>query len=295
MLKTVSAITNAIGALNYKGTWNASTNTPALVSGAGTKGYYYVVSAIGTTTLDGISTWGVGDWAAFNGSVWQRVEGGADLNGVNVSFTGTTSGPTFETNNAAAGVTVSGNSMVADGTDANIDINITPKGTGDVNLPKVDIDSGAIDNTIIGGSVPAAATVTSLTSVADNNISISGLHVRTKALTVVGQSAATAVFTVALGNFSQRVLKLAVVSKLSSGAAGSRSFYRESLIRETGDSLLAENNITNIQGANGTLAFSLSGSTITVTMFSNAPALTNESCEITLEVLSRSPGTITTL
>lgn len=27
MLKTVSSITNAIGALNYKGTWNASTNT----------------------------------------------------------------------------------------------------------------------------------------------------------------------------------------------------------------------------------------------------------------------------
>jgi hypothetical protein len=27
MLKTVSSITNAIGALNHKGTWNASTNT----------------------------------------------------------------------------------------------------------------------------------------------------------------------------------------------------------------------------------------------------------------------------
>jgi len=78
MLKTVSAITNAIGALNYKGTWNASTNTPALASGVGTKGDYYVVSVAGSTTLDGISTWYVGDWAAFNGSVWQRLEGGVD-------------------------------------------------------------------------------------------------------------------------------------------------------------------------------------------------------------------------
>jgi len=34
MLKTVSSITNAIGALNYKGTWNANANTPALASGA---------------------------------------------------------------------------------------------------------------------------------------------------------------------------------------------------------------------------------------------------------------------
>lgn len=90
MLKAVSSITNAVGALNYKGTWNANTNTPTLSSGAGTKGDYYVVSVAGTTTLDGISNWGIGDWAVFNGSVWQRVEGGADLNGVNLSVTGTT-------------------------------------------------------------------------------------------------------------------------------------------------------------------------------------------------------------
>lgn len=88
MLKTVSSIVNAIGALNYKGTWNASTNSPALASSVGTKGDYYVVSTAGTTNLNGISNWGVGDWAAFNGSVWQRVEGGADLNGVNLSATG---------------------------------------------------------------------------------------------------------------------------------------------------------------------------------------------------------------
>lgn len=90
MLKAVSSITNAIGALNYKGAWNATTNSPALASGVGTKGDYYVVGTAGTTTLDGISNWGVGDWAVFNGSVWQRVEGGADLNGVNLSVSGTT-------------------------------------------------------------------------------------------------------------------------------------------------------------------------------------------------------------
>jgi hypothetical protein len=90
MLKTISSITNAIGALNYKGTWNASTNTPTLASGVGTKGDYYVVSVAGSTALDGISNWGVGDLATYNGSVWQRVEGGADLNGVNLSVSGTT-------------------------------------------------------------------------------------------------------------------------------------------------------------------------------------------------------------
>ena len=33
MLKTVSSVANALGAMNYKGTWNASTNTPTLTSG----------------------------------------------------------------------------------------------------------------------------------------------------------------------------------------------------------------------------------------------------------------------
>lgn len=88
MLKSVSSVANAIGALNYKGTWNATTNTPALASGSGTKGDYYQVSVAGSTALDGISNWGVGDVAAFNGTTWQRIEGGADLNGVNLSISG---------------------------------------------------------------------------------------------------------------------------------------------------------------------------------------------------------------
>jgi hypothetical protein len=89
MLKTVSSIANAIGALNYKGTWDANANSPALTSSVGTKGDYYVVSTAGSTNLNGISNWGVGDLATFNGSIWQRVEGGADLNGVNLSVSGT--------------------------------------------------------------------------------------------------------------------------------------------------------------------------------------------------------------
>ena len=76
MLKTVSSVTNAIGALNYKGTWDASTNTPTLVSSVGVKGDYYVVSTAGNTNLNGETLWGVGDWAVFNGSIWQKVDGG---------------------------------------------------------------------------------------------------------------------------------------------------------------------------------------------------------------------------
>lgn len=88
MLKTVSSTTNAIGAVNYVGLWNASTNTPALASGVGRKGDYYVVSVAGSTNLDGISSWGVGDWAVFNGTAWQRLEGGTEINGQSLNITG---------------------------------------------------------------------------------------------------------------------------------------------------------------------------------------------------------------
>jgi len=43
----------------------------------------------GSTAIDGISNWGVGDWITFNGSAWQRIEGGADGNFVALSATGT--------------------------------------------------------------------------------------------------------------------------------------------------------------------------------------------------------------
>jgi hypothetical protein len=76
MLKTASSITNAIGALNYKGTWDAATNNPTLVSSVGTQGDYYVVSVAGTTNLNGTTLWGVGDMAIFNGSIWQKADGG---------------------------------------------------------------------------------------------------------------------------------------------------------------------------------------------------------------------------
>jgi hypothetical protein len=76
------------GDLNYQGAWNASTNTPTLTSSVGTKGYYYVVSVAGTTNLDGITDWQIGDWAIFNGSVWQKVDNTDAVTSVN-GYTGT--------------------------------------------------------------------------------------------------------------------------------------------------------------------------------------------------------------
>jgi hypothetical protein len=88
MLKSVSSVANAIGALNYVGTWNASTNSPTLANGVGTKGDYYVVSVAGSTDLDGETLWGVGDWAVFNGAAWQKLDGGSTANLTGLSLNG---------------------------------------------------------------------------------------------------------------------------------------------------------------------------------------------------------------
>ena len=71
------------GDLNYQGAWNANTNSPTLTSSVGTQGYYYVVSVAGTTNLDGITDWQIGDWAIFNGSIWQKVDNTDAVTSVN--------------------------------------------------------------------------------------------------------------------------------------------------------------------------------------------------------------------
>lgn len=92
----------------------------------------------------------------------------------NVVFTGSFVGitlieaTTLATSAAAAGININGNALGADGTDTNIDINITPKGTGEVNITKVDIDAGAVDGTTLGAAVPASVkgtTVEATTSI----------------------------------------------------------------------------------------------------------------------------------
>jgi hypothetical protein len=65
-----------VGAVHYEGTWNAATNSPSLTNSplGYTKGAYFVVSTLGTTSLDGINEWKVNDIAIFNGTAWQKID-----------------------------------------------------------------------------------------------------------------------------------------------------------------------------------------------------------------------------
>lgn len=83
MLKVAGGGGGAAGAVKYKGTWDASTNTPTLVSSVGNQGDYYVVSVSGNTNLNGITDWVAGDWAIFNGTVWEKVDNTESVVSVN--------------------------------------------------------------------------------------------------------------------------------------------------------------------------------------------------------------------
>jgi len=77
-----------LGALKYQGTWDANANSPTLASSVGTQGYYYVVSVAGSTNLNGITDWKIGDWAIYNGTAWQKIDNTDAVTSVN-GYTGT--------------------------------------------------------------------------------------------------------------------------------------------------------------------------------------------------------------
>jgi hypothetical protein len=99
--KVQNQINGLVGGSIYQGTWNASTNTPTLASGVGTKGYYYIVSVAGTTNLDGITDWFVGDWVIFDGTAWQQVDNTDSV----VSVNGQTGAVSLTTDNIPEGTT----------------------------------------------------------------------------------------------------------------------------------------------------------------------------------------------
>jgi len=67
--------TGVVGAINYQGTWNASTNSPTLSDATGIKGHYYVVSIAGTQDLgSGPIAFSPSDWVVHNGTIWEKAD-----------------------------------------------------------------------------------------------------------------------------------------------------------------------------------------------------------------------------
>lgn len=177
MLKTASNYINAIGSLVYKGTWDASTNTPTLVSSVGNKGDYYVVNVAGSTNLNGITDWKVNDIAVFNGAVWEKIDNTDAVTSVNgqtgaVVLTAADVGATPNTTYVLAGTGLSGGGQL----NANVTLNLA-------NTAVVAASYGAADNVAVitvdaqgritsASSTPIAITVGAVSGAVPNTVYI---------------------------------------------------------------------------------------------------------------------------
>lgn len=137
-LASLQAQIDALVVLDYKGTWNASTNTPTLASGVGDPGSYYIVSVAGTTNLDGITDWQPGDWAIFNGTEWQKIDQSWATAGVNnniTSMTGITGGissPDFVQFDTTATVTNAAGRLYWDDTQKTLTVGLNANISADI-------------------------------------------------------------------------------------------------------------------------------------------------------------------
>lgn len=262
MLKTVSSVANAIGALNYKGTWNASTNTPTLVSSVGTKGDYYVVSVAGSTNLDGTTLWGVGDWVVFNGSIWQKVDGG-DTSTV-TSLTVTTLTGYMYANNSSP-VTASTSIPVANVTGAVPNtVNVLSSGlltgggplTGNVTLS---LTSVPVSN--VPGAVPNTVNVLAGTGMSGGG-ALTGnvtLNLANTAVVAGTYGNATAVSQVTIDDQGRVTSASNVTISISNTAVnglGTMSTQNANSVSITGGNVTANISLTNATNASATFATS---------------------------------------
>jgi plastocyanin len=98
---TASQIPSSLtGAVVFKGTWDASTNTPTLADGSGSAGWQYAVSVGGTRNLgSGSITFVAGDSVIYNGTIWQRIPSST------VAAAGTLTGATLASNVLSSSLT----------------------------------------------------------------------------------------------------------------------------------------------------------------------------------------------
>jgi hypothetical protein len=175
----VSQLPNSV--MEYKGTWDAATNTPTLANGTGNQGDVYLCNVAGTVDFGaGAIAFVVSDQAIYSGSIWQKASGS---NGTVTSVAITESGDSLN---------ITGSPIVNAGT-INIGFNGTnlqyvngagnlttfpiltgyvpyTGATGDVNLGLYSLTSNSIkvigDNSTYGGTLSIKqSNVTNLTGV----------------------------------------------------------------------------------------------------------------------------------
>jgi hypothetical protein len=146
----VDGTMNVSGAATLSGATNLSSTlaVPSALTTLSTLNVTGTTSLVGTTTIDNIT---------FNDNII-ATSSNADLN-LTPGGTGTVnvSNLTIDSN-----INITDNNITT--TQSNSDLVLSASGSGSVVMAKADINSGAIDNTVIGATTPVAATFTTLST-----------------------------------------------------------------------------------------------------------------------------------
>jgi hypothetical protein len=202
--KVQNQINGLIGGSIYQSVWNASTNTPTLTSSVGTKGYYYIVNVAGSTNLNGITDWKVGDWAIYDGTAWQKVDNTDAVSSVN-GFTGAVS---LTTDNISEGST----NLYFTNTRAQNAITLTTTGTsgaatytsGTLNIPQY---QAVLTNPVTGtGTTNTLPKFTGTSAIGNSNITDDGSLISLGSNTNIS-SGSLGIGTSSLTGFNLRISK----------------------------------------------------------------------------------------
>ena len=144
--------------LTYEGTWDATNNTtnglsnsPALISGQGVSGHFYIVNVAGSVDLDGNNDWHVGDWAVFldqggQPASWQKIDNtstlvGSGTAGVFAKWTDATTLNDSLMSQSGTNILINGGLKVKDTVEAtttNSNLKLKGNGTGGVEIMSAD-------------------------------------------------------------------------------------------------------------------------------------------------------------
>jgi len=248
------------GDLNYQGTWNATTNSPTLTSGTGTKGYYYVVDVAGSTNLDGITDWKVGDWAIFNGTVWQKVDNTDAVTSVNgqvgtvvLTTTNIAEGTNEYFTTARARQSVSAGTGISYDNSTGVITNSSPSLGGDVVGP-----ASATDNAIARYDTTTGKLIQNSTVLIDDNANvINPRSVQFSGATPVGPAIGALWFDAATDtlNLQQNAITQQVGEEIFVYGKASNTI--------SGETLLQAIVKTGTVGASGVITFGVAGAGVT--------------------------------
>lgn len=142
---------------------------------------------------------------------------------------------TLDTNVAAAGVTLSGTTLSADGTDANININITPKGTGDLITTALTVGAVGVASGVVtlAGTTSGTATLTvgDTGAAITSNVPISSAINGTLGATTPASAAVTTLTASGLATLDGNVMATEAAAGITGGTG---TVYKSSVIKEGG-------------------------------------------------------------